>query len=301
MAFTLLLIGLIAQSPAASDLRVEILPQELHPGEAVLIRMAASNGIAHVHASLKDQKILFFPEPDRKSWAGLAGLDLKVSTGVHILDYHVRFEDGTEMEGTYGLNVLKKEFPVEKITVDRKYVHLSEEDLARHRGEKKILGGIFRTQSPERPWEDGFAVPVDVEKGSRFGLRRIINGEPRSPHSGADLKAGSGTPVGATNAGRVVFAGDLFFSGNTVILDHGGGLYSLYAHLEKITAEKEREVGKGEVIGYVGATGRVTGPHLHWGVKLNGARIDPFSLVTLPLSSSQPQQEEKLPLDSDNH
>lgn len=277
--------------PLAADLRIEIFPRKFYPGQAVLIRMSASCEITSVHGALKEQEILFRPAPDRKSWIGLAGLDLDVSPGVGLITYAVAFAGGFETKGTYGLDVLAKTFPVERITVDEKYVHLSKKDLARYRREQKILSAIFGRQSREGFWQDPFAVPVDVSKGSRFGLRRIINGETRNPHSGADLRAGPGTPVKAANAGRVVFADDLFFSGNTVILDHGGGLYTLYAHLDKITTAKDRVVMQGEIIGRVGATGRVTGPHLHWAAKLNGARVDPFSLVSLPLLPVQSRED----------
>ncbi len=284
---SILFVGTAVQSHAASDLCVEIHPEKVFPGQAVLVQVTAGQEIVSVSATLRDQKILFFSGRDRKGWMGLAGLDLNISADDHTLSYQVRFADGSEIEGTYVLTVQKKEFPVERITVDDKYVHLSQKDLDRVLKEKKILGSIYGIQSPDRPWKEGFDIPVNVQKGSRFGLKRVINGEPRSPHSGADLKAGSGTPVGASNAGKVVFAGDLFFSGNIVILDHGGGLYTLYAHLKDMTAGKGDVVKKGEVIGHVGATGRVTGPHLHWGVKLNGARVDPFSLVSLPISDEE--------------
>ncbi len=280
---SIMFIGAAVQSDAASGLCVEIHPENIFPGQAALVQVTAEQEIASLSATLQEQKILFFSGPDQKSWMGLAGLDLNVSPDDYTLSYQVRFADGQEIEGTYVLTVLKKEFPEERITVDDKYVHLSQKDLDRVIKEKKILRSIYGVQSPDRPWEEGFDIPVNVQKGSRFGLKRVINGEPRSPHSGADLKAGSGTPVGASNAGKVVFAGDLFFSGNTMILDHGGGLYTIYAHLKDMTAGKGAVVKKGEIIGHVGATGRVTGPHLHWGVKLNGARVDPFSLVALPI------------------
>jgi murein DD-endopeptidase MepM/ murein hydrolase activator NlpD len=284
---SILFIGAAVQSYAASSLSVEVHPEKIFPGQAVLLQIKADREIAVLSATLGDQKILFFSDCDQKGWMGLAGLDLNVSPDDYTLSYKIRFADGQKIEGTHVLTVLKKEFPEERITVDDKYVHLSQKDIERFVKEKKILGSIYGVQSPDRPWEKGFDIPVNVQKGSRFGLKRIINGEPRSPHSGADLKAGSGTPVGASNAGKVVFSGDLFFSGNTVILDHGGGLYTIYAHLSDMTAGKGDAVEKGEVIGHVGATGRVTGPHLHWGVKLNGARVDPFSLISLPISDEE--------------
>jgi murein DD-endopeptidase MepM/ murein hydrolase activator NlpD len=117
--------------------------------------------------------------------------------------------------------------------------------------------------------------------GRNFGHRRIFNDQPRAPHSGTDLAASTGTAVGSSNAGRVVLAKNLFFSGNAVFVDHGLGLFSVYLHLSRIDVEVGEMVAPGQIIGLVGATGRVTGPHLHWGVRVLGARIDPFSLLDM--------------------
>ena len=117
--------------------------------------------------------------------------------------------------------------------------------------------------------------------GSNFGHRRVFNGQARDPHSGADLRASTGTPIHAANRGRVVLAKDLFFSGNAVFIDHGLGVYSVYLHLSEIRVVPGQMLEKGELLGLAGATGRVTGPHLHWGVRVQNARIDPFSLLRL--------------------
>jgi murein DD-endopeptidase MepM/ murein hydrolase activator NlpD len=123
--------------------------------------------------------------------------------------------------------------------------------------------------------------PIPGGVGSNFGKKRVFNGESRNPHNGADLRATTGTPIRSTNRGRVVLAKDLFFTGNTVIVDHGLGIYTLYAHLSRIQVEKDSIVDRGQVVGLAGATGRVTGPHLHWGARVQTARVDPFSLVNL--------------------
>ena len=128
-------------------------------------------------------------------------------------------------------------------------------------------------------WTDLFARPVSEANNSAFGSRSVFNGEARSPHSGADFLSPAGTPVHAPNRGRVVLAKELYFSGNTVILDHGLGLFSLIAHLSVIDVAAGDTVTAGQVVGKVGATVRVTGPHLHWAVRLGGARVDPLSLL----------------------
>jgi murein DD-endopeptidase MepM/ murein hydrolase activator NlpD len=131
-------------------------------------------------------------------------------------------------------------------------------------------------------WTGPFQVPLDGGgPGRNFGHRRVFNGQPRAPHGGADLRASVGTPVRAANRGRVVLAEDLFFSGNAVFLDHGFGLYTVYLHLSEMRKKPGDVVEAGEVLGLAGATGRVTGPHLHWGARILDARVDPFTLPGL--------------------
>jgi murein DD-endopeptidase MepM/ murein hydrolase activator NlpD len=151
--------------------------------------------------------------------------------------------------------------------------------LARIAEESKILAGLFRTPSDVRLWRDGAVRPVEGVAVSGFGVRSVLNGEPRGAHTGLDLAAGTGTPVHAPTPGVVVAARAFYFSGNTVILDHGQGLYSTMAHLSVIDVRAGEKVAQGTLLGKVGATGRVTGPHLHWAVRLHGARVDPLSLL----------------------
>ena len=132
-----------------------------------------------------------------------------------------------------------------------------------------------------RLWQDGFVRPVPDEANSAFGTRSVFNGQPRSPHGGADFLSPSGRPIAAPSGGRVALARDLYYTGNTVILDHGLGLFSMFAHLSVINVKDGDVVTSGQVLGEVGATGRVTGPHLHWTVRLNGTRIDPLSLLSV--------------------
>ena len=159
-------------------------------------------------------------------------------------------------------------------------MELSKPDLARANREAKETQGIYATITNEMLWDEPFSVPIPGENsGTNFGHRRVFNGQPRAPHAGADLRAKTGTPIHATNRGRVVLAKNLFFTGNTVILDHGLGVYSLYAHLSRIDVKRGDLVTNGQLMGLAGATGRVTGPHLHWGIVVQGARVDPFTLV----------------------
>jgi murein DD-endopeptidase MepM/ murein hydrolase activator NlpD len=122
-----------------------------------------------------------------------------------------------------------------------------------------------------------------------FGLKRTINGQPRNPHSGEDIYAPEGTTVATSNDGIVTLIGDFFFSGKSIVIDHGLGLYTMYFHLSEVRVGQGEKVSKGQTIGLVGATGRATGPHLHWGARLNGARVNPFSLVKIPLDTVIPE------------
>jgi murein DD-endopeptidase MepM/ murein hydrolase activator NlpD len=161
-------------------------------------------------------------------------------------------------------------------------VEPSPEQLKRAEEERQRLRAIFDQMVPERLWQGKFRVPLDgVTTGGNFGRRRILNGEPGSPHSGVDFPATSGTPVHAAQRGRVMLAEELFFSGNTVVLDHGLGIYTFYGHLSAMEVKVGDVVEAGAVIGNVGATGRVTGPHLHWGLTVARARVNPLEIVTL--------------------
>jgi murein DD-endopeptidase MepM/ murein hydrolase activator NlpD len=170
-------------------------------------------------------------------------------------------------------------YPVQELTVDDSMVNLSEKDLARAEAEAKQVAALWDRSGPRR-----FTLPLhpplgQMSPGRSFGARRILNGEPRSPHSGVDLRGAAGTPVLAAAAGRVAIAATHFFPGNSIFIDHGSGLISMYFHLETMAVSEGAEVDRGQVIGTVGSTGRSTGPHLHFGVRWHGARIDPNLLL----------------------
>lgn len=202
------------------------------------------------------------------------GVDMDVEPGEHELRYD--FDNGDT--GALPIRVLKREFGRESLKVNSKYTELDEKTLARVAEEKALLEAVWARSTPERYWKGAFVKPTMGALGSPFGLRRFFNDEPRSPHSGLDLKAPAGTPIYASNYGKVVVAADLFFTGNTVVIDHGMSLYTIYAHLSKMDVKQGDQIDRAQLIGVVGATGRVTGPHLHWAVRLGGARVDPTTL-----------------------
>ena len=166
-----------------------------------------------------------------------------------------------------------------RITVNPKFVNPPKSALPRIQQEAALLNELFRTTSAERRWSRDAVRPVEGVAVSGFGVRSVLNGEPRGPHTGLDLAAVTGTPVHAPTPGVVVYAREFYYSGNTVILDHGQGMFSTMAHLSVIDVKEGEPVAQGALLGKVGATGRVTGPHLHWAVRLHGARVDPLSLL----------------------
>ncbi|MCJ7663701.1 MAG: M23 family metallopeptidase, partial [Desulfobacterales bacterium] len=180
-------------------------------------------------------------------------------------------------------------FEVQRLTLPPEMVDLQGEALRRVLAENKRLMEIFSQVRLERLWHLPFIKPVDGPITGAFGLRRIINGQDRSPHNGVDIAAPQGTEVVACNSGMVVFAEELYLSGKTIIIDHGFGLYSMYFHLSEMRVKEGDAVAIGDCIGLVGATGRVTGPHLHWGIRLLKARVDPSAL----LRAIPPENKEK--------
>ena len=176
-------------------------------------------------------------------------------------------------------------YSVQRLEIkDRSRVDLSPENLARVQRENALIGKLWGRQGKPR-----FSLPLgapleEMPAGGRFGAKRIINGEPRSPHTGADYAVPQGTPVLAADNAVVALAGEFFFSGNAVFLDHGNGLISMYFHLHEMFVEQGDEVSRGSLIGTVGSTGRSTGPHLHFGIRWQGERVDPALLLGEPAS-----------------
>jgi len=156
--------------------------------------------------------------------------------------------------------------------------------------EAALLAGVWRAPAAERLWTGAFVRPVPQEANSAFGTRSIFNGKPRNAHGGADFLSPAGTPIEAPNGGRIAVARLLYFSGNTVVIDHGLGLFSMLAHLSTIDVHEGDRVTTGQQVGRVGATGRVTGPHLHWAVRAGDARVDPLSLLSVLGKAGEPRQ-----------
>jgi len=230
-------------------------------GSAIRVKVPSEAGVVW-----RGKKVPAFRVGD--SWIAILGIDLDTEPGEHRIDSEIT------------INVVAKKYPTTRVDVDDRFVNLSKADLDRSARESKEVGAIYERITMDLVPDEAFTIPIAGDtSGTNFGERRVFNGQPRSPHSGADLRASTGTPVHATNRGRVVLAKSLFFTGNTVIVDHGLGIYSLYAHLSHIDVKHGDMVTNGQIVGRAGATGRVTAPHLHWAMRVQGARVDPFSLV----------------------
>jgi len=214
---------------------------------------------------------------DATTWKALVGIDLDIKPGTYPMV--VTAGATPEARATRELIVVEKKFVTRNLTVDDAFVNPPESVQARIAEEAARVTKIWLTTSPTRLWTTPFDQPVPESPNSAFGSRSVFNGEARSPHSGADFPSPAGSPIKAPSTGDVVLAENLYFSGNTVILDHGLGLYSQFAHLSEIGVKAGERVAAGQIVGKVGATGRVTGPHLHWASRLGGARVDPLSLL----------------------
>ena len=275
----------LAVSVAASagqpfDVDVTHRARGVFPGEAVLVSVSSPERLASVEGKIFDRTVRFHQDEDG-SWRGLVGIDLMVEPGDHDLSLRVTAFGGAALTRVHNLTVADKAYPTRHLTVEPRYVEPPPEVAARIEREFLQQTAIFATDTPERLWRGPWVRPVPGRANSRFGSRSVFNGQPRNPHSGADFLAGVGTPVAAPNRGRVVLAGDTYFSGGSVVLDHGWGLYSYLAHLSRILVEAGDVVQAGDVVGHSGATGRVTGPHLHWTVRMSGARVDPLAVIEI--------------------
>jgi len=210
------------------------------------------------------------------------GVDLEQAPGPLDVLLDGTLDTGRAARARAALVVLDAGYPVQRLSVPRSFTELDTPTLERVAREKKVLDRLWETATPARFWHNPFRAPLEEPaRGTGFGLKRIINGDPRAPHTGVDFSVPAGTPVHAANAGLVVLAEEHFFGGRSLVLDHGEGLYTMYFHLQESLVQRGQRVTQGELIGRVGSTGRATGPHLHWGVRLYGARINPEDLLRL--------------------
>lgn len=240
------------------------------PGGIAVIPVPAAATDAHF-----DGHRVMILAHDGKRYAAV-GLPLDTAVGKQTL-----IVDTPDGQHSLAFNVAAKDYGTQTLTIKNdQLVNPTPKDMVRIERESKLIDSVYATFTPTLYAKLPFSLPVDGVRSSPFGTNRILNGEPRSPHSGIDIAAPAGTPVRAPADGVVAQTGNYFFDGNTVMIDHGEGLVSVYIHLQKILVKPGEHVHRGQIIGKLGATGRTTAPNLHWTVTLNGARIDPELLLS---------------------
>jgi murein DD-endopeptidase MepM/ murein hydrolase activator NlpD len=254
-------------------------------GSLMLVEVRSTKPILEMVGSWADKEIPFWPSdaatPKGTSvWRALLGVDLEQAAGLYKLGVREKAAGGEAVSCVAGIEVKAGKFTTERLKVAPNFVKPDPEQLAKAEEDRDKLRLIFATVTPEKLWRGRFRTPLHgVKTGGNFGKRRVLNGQPNSPHTGVDFSSPTGTPVHAAQRGRVVLAEPLYFSGNTVVLDHGWGVYTLYGHLSETHVKAGDMVATGAVIGKVGATGRATGPHLHWGLTVDRARVNALEIV----------------------
>ena len=264
---------------AADDWHVGVRAGLIQPGDVLKLDIRPPDGITMVTARWSDRDVPLARQADG-TWRGLFGVDVEMAPGPKVLALRGARSIGPAVEGTHTFDVAPKAVRTRRIRVNPKFVNPPKSAWPRIQEETALLNALFRKPpSADRWWTVGAVRPVEGVAVSGFGVRSVLNGQPRGPHNGLDLAAVTGTPVHAPTPGVVVYARPFYYSGNTVILDHGHGLFSTMAHLSVIDVKEGQQVTQGDLLGKVGATGRVTGPHLHWAVRLHGDRVDPLKLL----------------------
>ena len=256
-------------------------------GQVLVVKVKGEEQATEVKGIFQKRTIPFFREfrPGEPSgYIGLLGIDMQDEPGTY--DLAIEVKQGEQAKQlSFNVLVAKEKFTVEHLTLPKEKVDLDEKGAARWKAEQEQVKQALAENSRLKLWRSNFVELVNGKRTGIFGSVRVMNGQPRNPHNGEDIGAPMGTDVAATNDGIVRITVDHIFSGKGVFVDHGLGFYSMYFHLSEILVKDGDLVTAGQIIGKVGATGRATGPHLHWGVKLNGARVNPYSLLDLPFKN----------------
>jgi len=262
-----------------SSLSLAFPVEERVPGGISLINLGSADGAKKLPALIFNKKRVLITEKNG-DWIALVGIPLSSKAGEKELIGKVNGQKIT-------FSIENKDYPSQYITIKNKQmVNPNHDNLKRIKRERIILNKALSTWSNNRSVQADFILPAKGRLSSPFGLRRFFNNQPRNPHSGLDIAPGAGAPIVAAAKGVVITKGNFFFNGNTVLIDHGQGLISGYFHMNKIDVEAGQMVNQGDILGTVGSTGRVTGPHLHWNVYLNGTKVNPALFVAEQLKQA---------------
>jgi murein DD-endopeptidase MepM/ murein hydrolase activator NlpD len=274
LIITLVISPVVIHAATVTSTSIIIQPKKIGPGDIATI--VVKNAAGPVEGTFNGKKIYF--NSAKNSFKAVLGIDLNQEPGTYPLEI---MSNGKKL--LKKIKIVKKKYPVQRLTLPEDMVVLSPENEARTERDQKKTAVIWPVESL-RIWNGDFIDPLPGKKvGTPFGVRRIINKIPKNPHSGVDITADEGEPVLAPNDAVAVLVDDLFYSGHSVVLDHGQGIYTMFFHLSKINVKHGQAVMKGDVIALVGSTGRATGAHLHWGVRVQGAKVDPLELIRLKL------------------
>jgi murein DD-endopeptidase MepM/ murein hydrolase activator NlpD len=262
-------------------LRVEYFPSVVKQGDVCFIKASGLTSLKSIYGEFRGEKFPMAFGARNGTYEGLLGIDRNTPPAIY--EIKIVAIDGSQSvySSALLLKVEKVNFGTQNLSLPPSMVDLDPKTLERVNKEARRLTELFQGFRDERLWSGAFIRPVPGELTVAFGLGRIINGQHRSPHTGVDIRAEEGTPVLACNNGVVVLVDQLFFPGKSVILDHGWGIYSMYFHLSESLGGEGDRISRGAVLGRVGSTGRSTGSHLHWGVRMNGAQVNPLSLLGL--------------------
>jgi len=273
---------LLALTPAAvaAEVTVTVAARAGRQGELLVATVKTSAQATGVKVLVFEKSLPAFRR-SATSWQALIGIDLAQPAGRYEARVVADLPDGTEAATTTTVVVAERAFRTRRLSVAPDYVNPPPELAARIASEQTFIQNLYAHPDPARLWTGPFVRPVPGAANSSFGTRSVFNGEARNPHAGTDFLSGTGTPIKAPAGGRIVASRELFFTGYTVILDHGMGLFSVLAHLSRTHVREGDTVRAGDVVGLVGATGRVTGAHLHWSLLASGARVDPLSALAL--------------------
>jgi murein DD-endopeptidase MepM/ murein hydrolase activator NlpD len=268
--------GGLAYSQGHRPLKVSLAPLAIRPGDVARVEIDAPPDTAGLSAHIFDRDLPFEYDEQHKRWRALVGVDLDTKPAT----YSMRIDGSSGVLATQSVTITPRTFRVRRLRVAPKFVEPPPEVLEQIALDSKLLGEVYARKSPKQ-WTGAFVLPIDTKPNSNFGTRSYYNGQPRSPHAGVDFTGATGTPIRAAHRGIIALAAPLYFTGNTIVIDHGNSLFSIFAHLSEFNVKAGDVVEQKAIVGLVGATGRVTGPHLHWSVRLNGARVDPLSLVAI--------------------
>lgn len=269
-----------AQTP-----RIVLTPAIVEAGSPELIHIDAL-ATAHLSGEWLGHKLAFFRASEGHGWFALAGVDVEAAVGPSTLEIEETLANGGTRNLSRTIDVLPAHYRTGVLTVAPRFVAPPPDMIAEIKAEVALKDNVFGSSAPQPLWHGDFVAPVKAAPTDSFGTRRTFNGELASVHKGMDFRARLGTPVRASNSGVVVLARKLYFEGNCVAIDHGLGLYTISMHLSRIDVHQGEHVTKGQLLGLSGATGRVTGPHLHWAVRWQNAYLDPAKLLRLNLNGA---------------